>query len=76
MDKKKTPMEMYLKYKSLSTEQQENMQIQMCKQLDEINRIVALEPLLAFNLKDEVEFLYEVTKQAEDLLIILKKHIK
>lgn len=64
------------KYKSLSTEEKENVQIEICKALDNIQKYYCEQPLLAYHNLEYIKEIESDLKKSVFLIRIFERFLK
>lgn len=73
---RKNPEEKYKEYSTLSKEQKQNIQIEICKKLDEINKIMADNPILAYNMQEDINELFSMMKNIDNLCKMFDRFLR
>jgi uncharacterized coiled-coil protein SlyX len=76
MNRYKTPLERYKEYQNLTEEQKQDLQIKICSKLDEINKIMAEQPIVAFNMQEEINELYDMFKHLDKVIKFFERYLK
>ena len=72
----KTPHEKAKQFAEMNNEQKQDIQIKVCSRIDEINKVIANSPLLAFYMEEDIAELTEQIKRMEYVCNMFDRFLK
>lgn len=76
MEKRKTAEERARIFADLTPDQKQDIQIAVCRNIDEFNKIMAGNPLLTFYMQDDLAELLEHAKKMDSLVKLFNKFLR
>ena len=76
MEKRKTAEEKARIFADLTPDQKQDIQIEVCRKIDEFNKIMAGSPLLTFYMQEDIEELLAATQRMESLVKLFNKFLR